>query len=109
MMKKVLFSFALVGLAVASAKSYTVNLYQTAKVGSTELKPGEYRVDVEGDKAVIRNGKFRGETPVKVETGDQKYGTTSVRLTNTGTVQEIRLGGTHTKLVFGDGSSATNN
>jgi hypothetical protein len=102
MFKKVLFTFAVVGLAVASAKSYTVNLYQTATIGKTELKAGEYRVDVNGDTATIRNGQFHGQVPVKVETSDKKFPTTVVRLSDTGKVQEIRLGGTTTKLVFNE-------
>ena len=35
MMRKVLLSFAVIGLAVASAKSYTVNLFQPSLAGNT--------------------------------------------------------------------------
>ena len=103
MTKKLLLSFAILGIAVASAKSYTVNLYQPAKLGSMELKPGEYRIEVIDQKAVIRNGSMHGEAPVKVENGESKYQSTSVRLVGDGTpqrIQEIRIGGTKTKLKF---------
>ena len=103
MKRKLLFSFALLGLAIASAKSYTVTLYQTAVVGNMELKPGDYRIEVLDGKAVIRNGSKRGEAPVRVENTGTKYYANSVRLSaggGTPRIREIRLGGTKTKLVF---------
>src|SRR5690242_2777239 len=103
MKTKLLLSFALLGLALASAKSYTVTLYETATVGNMELKPGDYRIEVVDQKAIIRNGTKQGETPVKVENADTKYPANSVRLTagsGTKRIQEIHIGGTKTKLVF---------
>jgi hypothetical protein len=102
-MKKLLLAFAVVGLAVASAKSHTVNLYSPAIVGSTELKPGSYTLEVTDSKAVLRNGKVRGEADVKVENNGTRYSTTTVRFTEANgkmKIQEIRLGGTNTKLTF---------
>lgn len=105
MKRRFLFSFVIAGMAVASAKSYSLNLFQSAMVGTTELKPGEYRVEVVDQKAVIRNGKVESQAPVKVETGDAKYDATTVRFSNADGkmhIQEIRLGGTKTKLVFNE-------
>jgi len=105
MTKKLLLAFAVIGLAVASAKSYTVNLYSAATVGTMKLEPGAYTVEVKDSKAVIRNGKLHGEVPVKEVSGDTKYNATTVRFnTDDGKmqIQEIRLGGTKTKLVFND-------
>jgi hypothetical protein len=106
MIRKVLLSFAVVALAaVAGAKSYTVNLYEPAVIGGTELKPGEYKVEVVDQKAVIRNGKMHGEFPVKVENSDSRYNSTSVRFSNGDGrlhIQEIHVGGTTTKLVFSE-------
>ena len=48
-------------------------------------------------------GKTAVETSVKVETADQKFNATSVRYANTEgkySIQEIRLGGTRTRLVL---------
>jgi len=104
MMRKVLPFFLVAGLAVASAKSYTVNLFETASLGSTELKPGEYKIEVNDQKAVIHSGKVRTESPVKVEEGDAKFDNTVVRYGKGSdgktAVQEIRIGGTKTRLVF---------
>jgi hypothetical protein len=106
MIRKVLLSFAVAALAAAAgAKSYTVNLFEPAVLGGTELKPGDYKVEVVDQKAVIRNGKLHGEFPVKVENSDSRYSTTSVRYTNGDGklhIQEIHIGGTNTKLVFSE-------
>jgi hypothetical protein len=111
MNKKLVVSvLAFAGIALAAGKSYTVTLYAPAMVGTTELKPGEYRVEVENDKAVIKSGKkTQKETSVKVEAADAKYDRTSVRLGagEKPQIQEIRLGGTNTKLVFTGNSTAS--
>lgn len=89
--------------AVASAKSYTVTLFQPTIVGTTELKPGDYKIDVQESKAVIRSGKNQVEAPVKVETGAEKFSSTTVRYQNGDgkyRMREIRLGGTNTTIVF---------
>jgi hypothetical protein len=89
--------------AVASAKSFTVTLFQQSIVGSAELQPGEYKVSLEGSKVTISNGKTHAEADVRVETSDKKFNSTSVRYLNGDGnyhVREIRLGGTKTKIVF---------
>ena len=105
MKRKLLLSFAVIGLAVASAKTYTMSLFQAVDLGGTELKAGEYRVELVDQKAVISSGKVRKEAAVKVETNGSKYGNTSVVLANEGgkmRIQEIHLGGTSTKLVINE-------
>lgn len=102
-MKRFAFVFVVLALAVASAKTYSVTLFQPSIVGGTELQPGDYKVDVQDSKVVIKSGKTSVESAVKVETGEQKFNATAVRYTNGDgkyRVQEIRLGGTNTKLVF---------
>jgi hypothetical protein len=91
-------------MAVAASKTYDLKLYQPAMVGNTELKAGEYRVEVTDDKAVIKGNKVNKETAVKVEATDDKYPTTTVRLSagEKPQIKEIRLGGTKTKLVFSE-------
>jgi len=103
MKRKILFCFGVIGLVVASAKSYTMELMTPAMLGGMELKPGEYSVEVVEHKAVIRNGKLHGEAPVELQTAESKYGVTSVLLRNVEGkmhIQEIHLGGTKTRLVF---------
>jgi hypothetical protein len=103
MLRKVVFSFAVLGLALASAKSYSVSLFEPALAGTTELQPGQYQVSVTGQTATIRIGKTASEVPVKVEASDTKYDNTSVKYVVSGgkkQIQEIHLAGTKTKIVF---------
>ena len=104
-MRKVLPLFMVVaGLAVAGARSYTVSLTKPNMLGTTELKPGDYKIEVDGDKAILRQGKVQTESPVKVEEADTKFESNVVRYVNSADgkahIQEIRIGGTRTKLVF---------
>lgn len=99
-MKKLLFTFGGIALAVVSAAAnFTVQIYSPTKVNGSELKPGEYKVELKNDTAVFWQGKKSMEAPVKVETENQKYSSTSVKYAN-GAIQEIRVGGTNKKLVF---------
>lgn len=89
--------------AWAAGKSYTFSLLDPVMAGATALQPGEYKLTVDNDKAVIQKGKVSAENPVKVETADAKYDHTSVVLgTADGKmhIREIHLAGTKTKLVF---------
>jgi hypothetical protein len=101
---KLVVCFGALAMAVASAASnYNVTLFEPSVIGSKELKPGDYRVEVNGEKAVIRAGKNTVEATVKVESGNEKFGKTVVKYaTGDGKyrVQEIRLAGTTTTLVF---------
>jgi len=103
-MKKFMFGFAVMALAVASAAdTYRVTLFQPSIVAGKELKPGDYKITVDGDKAVLSQGKNSVETSVKVEAGDNKFNSTSVRyMTAEGKykVQEIRIGNSNKKIVF---------
>lgn len=106
MKKRILMLFAVLGLAaIASAKSYTLNLFEPSVIGGMELKPGQYSLELKDQKVVLRKGKDVCEATVKVETADSKYGSTSVRYTNGDGkyhVQEIHLGGTNMKLVVSE-------
>src|SRR5258707_8159481 len=106
MTRKFLLSFAIFAFSVvASAKSYSLTLFQKSTVGGAELQPGEYKLDLTESKVTLRNGKKSAEAAVTVETADEKFGATSVRYQNGDgkyRIQEIRLGGTKTKLVFND-------
>lgn len=108
MVKKSILAFATLALAVASAaSSYSVTFYQPVVVNGQTLKAGDYKVQYNSDKATIQQGKTVAEVPVKVETSTDKYAATTVRLNGT-QVEEIRLGGTKTKLVFEKTGAGTN-
>jgi hypothetical protein len=82
-----------------------VSLFFPVKLGTTELKAGDYKLEVEENKVVLRSGKVRGEASVRVEETGSKYTTTTVRVTGsagTQRIQEIHIGGTRTKLVVNE-------
>jgi hypothetical protein len=105
-MKRIFLTFlAFAGMAVAGMKTYTVKLYQPAMLGAAELKAGEYQLQVDGAKVVIRAGKTAAEAPVKEETAATKYAATTVWLAESGGkrhITEIRLGGTTIRLIFSE-------
>jgi hypothetical protein len=103
MHKKLVAGFALISaLAIASAaNSYRVDLYQATVVNGTTFKAGELKVEVKDNQVVLKQGKTSAEAPVKVESSSNKFPSTSVGYADGNHIQEIRLGGTTTKLVFG--------
>jgi hypothetical protein len=108
MVKNILFGFATLALAVASAaSSYNVTFYQPVMINGTELKAGDYKLEIKDKTAVLKQGKTSAEAPVTVENDGQKYNRTAVRL-NGMQVDEIRIGGTNTRVVFDKGANATN-
>jgi len=101
-----LIGFALLGLSIASAKSYEISVDNISKVGDVQLQPGLYKVSLAGNKV-----KFTSETSGKsVETNatvdttsKTKFESTSVESeqSKTGnTIHEINLGGTPTTIKF---------
>jgi hypothetical protein len=90
-------------LALAAAHSYSIKLVNDTWVGNTELKPGDYKVEMSGDKAVLRSGKNVFEVPAKMETDQQKHDGTSLILSHANSkavLKEIRLGGSKDMIVF---------
>jgi hypothetical protein len=95
--------FLTFALAVASAASYQVTLFQPSTVSGKDLKPGDYKLTIDNDKVTMVKGKERIEASIKLETADSKFSTTSVRYSEENgktKIQEIRLGGTTTRVVF---------
>lgn len=104
MIKRISLLSMTLALAVASAAStYRITFFQPTYVNGQELQPGDYKIEVNGDKAIISRNRQKVEATVKSETTDEKFAANSVRYKNGDgkyRVQEIRLGGTKTKLVF---------
>ena len=106
MTKKILMLFAVLGLAaIASAKSYSITLFEPSMIGPQELKPGQYTLELKDQKVILHSGKETYEATVKVENADSKYAATTVRYSNGDGkyhVQEIHLGGTTMRLVVNE-------
>jgi hypothetical protein len=104
-MKKVLLFMSVLALTVEGANtSYHFTLHEPATLNGTQLKPGDYRVEVEGDKGRIRVGKTVVEAPVKIETSKSKFKDTFVNFNTSSaglSISEIDIGGSTTRIIFG--------
>lgn len=91
-------------LASAAPNKYKVDFTSPAWIGTTELKPGSYQVEINGDMATLRDHKtVVAQAPVKIESALQKNPVTAVEvnnLNNKPVLEEIRVGGTSTNIVF---------
>ncbi len=106
---KLTLCFATLVLGIASAaSSYTVTLGSDATAGSTQLKAGTYKLEIEGNQAIFKQGKTSTTVPVSVEKAPSPFRYTSID-TRASKLIEIDLRGTTTKLVFAptQGSVAT--
>jgi hypothetical protein len=103
MIRKLIILFAIAAIGIAAAETYKVTLFQPTVVQGKELKPGQYKLDVKDTTLTIANGKMSVETKITVEKCDEKFNSTTIRFATADgkySIQEIRLGGTKTKLVL---------
>jgi hypothetical protein len=98
-MKKLVIAFTALALSLTAAQKFTVRLVQPLRLSGTDLKPGDYRLEWNDNKIVMKSGKLAVEATATVQTGDQKFSATTLKI-NQGAIEEIRLGGTSTILVF---------
>ena len=94
------------GVMTMSAASYRVSLHQDANINGKAVKAGDYKIEVNDTTAVLKKGKQSIEVPVRSESASSKFDATQVRYTDGNQIQEIRIGGTTTKLVFGSEGNA---
>jgi hypothetical protein len=97
---------AAIALAVpAFAKPFakTINLAQTAKVGKSELQAGEYRLQIDGNKATVQKGKQTiAESEGRWEDRSAKSAYDSVLVGENGQVREVRFAGQTRVFVFSE-------
>src|SRR5215813_6821349 len=96
---------ALCSLTLAFAKNYELTLSSNTKVGNIQLKPGQYTLKVEGNKAIFTfvDTAKQFTTDVKVEATEKKFETTKVdaaKENGMDIVKDIELGGSKTRLQF---------
>ena len=97
---------AAIALAVpAFAKPFTktINIAQTARLGRVELKAGEYRLQIDGNKATVQRGKeIVAESEGRWEDRSTKSNYDSVLLSESGQVKEVRFAGQNRVFVFSE-------
>ncbi len=110
-MKKVtLAGLTLAVAAFAASNTFHVTFDSDAWIGTSEVKPGSYKIQMEGDKAILKSGKNVIEVPAKLENANQRFQTNAVvvkTVDNKQKVEEIQLGGTNERIVFPGSSSVS--
>ncbi|MGA3100155.1 MAG: hypothetical protein ABSF25_27190 [Bryobacteraceae bacterium] len=96
---------AIFTLSMTFAKTYDVSFNSATKVGSVQLKAGDYHLKLDGNKATFTdaNSNKSVTTDVKVENSDKKFDQTLIDSTNDGgtnVVKDIELGGSKIKIDF---------
>jgi hypothetical protein len=95
----------LAGVSIVSAKSYRISLVNMTAVGGSQLKAGEYSLEVKGENAIFTSddsGK-KFTIPVKVQTVQTKHQGTVLQTTSEGgtsRLKAIEVGGSTTLLQF---------
>jgi len=95
----------IVTLSVAAAKTYTVSVTTAVKAGSVQLKAGDYKLAVDGNKITFTEVKTNQSftTDGKIENAAKSYENTKMETTTEGgatVVKDIELGGSKIKIDF---------
>jgi hypothetical protein len=89
--------------AIAKPFTKTINVTQTAKLGKSELKAGEYRLEIEGNKATVQKGKqVVAESEGRWEDRSSKASYDSLLIGEGGQVKEVRFAGQARVFVFSE-------
>jgi hypothetical protein len=96
-------AIALAVPAFAKPVTKTISISQTAKLGKSELTAGEYRLQIDGNKATVQKGKqVVAESEGRWEDRSAKSAYDSVLLGEGGQVKEVRFAGQTRVFVFSE-------
>jgi hypothetical protein len=99
-MKKVMIGMFCLSAMALSAFGAGFTVTAPISAGSTQLKPGEYKFEMQGDKVVLKEGRtVIAEIPATKETAAKKFEDTMYESSN-GKLVAIRVGGTTTRIVL---------
>jgi hypothetical protein len=90
------------GLSCVALSAFGASLTVTSAIGagSAQMKPGEYKFEMQGDKLVFKSGKtVVAEVPAVSETAPKKFNDTTYE-SKDGKITAIRVGGTNTRIVL---------
>jgi hypothetical protein len=66
-------------------------------VGNTQLKPGQYKVEMQGGEVIFRSAQQTVEAPAAEEKAGKKFSYTSFESVDS-KIREIHVGGTNTTI-----------
>jgi hypothetical protein len=96
-------AIALAAPAFAKPFAKTISVAQTARIGKSELKAGEYRLEIDGNKATVQKGKqVVAESAGRWEDRSAKANYDSLLLDENGQVKEARFAGQTRVFVFSE-------
>ncbi len=89
--------------AFAKPFSKTINVLHTSKLGKAELQAGEYRLQIDGNKATVQKGKeVVAESEGRWEDRSAKSIYDSLLIGENGQVKEVRFAGQTRVFVFSE-------
>lgn len=91
--------------AFAASNTFKVDLLQKSVIDGKTLNTGTYKISVKDGNAVLKRGKEEIQVPAREQIETQKIASTELFYTNGSNLQQIRIGGTHTAIVFGGASA----
>jgi hypothetical protein len=96
---------SLSSLALAGTKSYEIVLDTPAKAGALHLAAGDYKVKIDGSKAIFTDTRTNKSvsTDIKLKNGERKFSHTAVDSSRQGSearIDAIELGGSNTEVDF---------
>lgn len=81
----------------------TINITQSAKIGKADLRAGEYRLQIDGNKATVQKGKqVMAESEGRWEDRSTKAANNSVLIGEDGQLKEVRFSGQTRVFVFSE-------
>ena len=96
-------AFACTVPLLAKPISKTLNLTQTAKIGKADLRAGEYRLLIDGNRATVEKGRqVLAECEGRWEDRSTKSPNDSVLVGEDGQVKEVRFAGKTRVFVLND-------
>lgn len=88
---------------LAKPFSKTINITQSAKIGKADLRAGEYRLQIDGNKATVQKGKqVMAESEGRWEDRSTKAANDSVLIGENGQLKEVRFSGQTRVFVFSE-------
>ena len=86
------------------AKTFTFTISSAAHAGAVQLKPGEYKIRLNGPEVVLTDQSgHQIDTAAKIETADRKFAQTAIIMSHEdggSRIVLIELGSTNSKVVF---------
>jgi hypothetical protein len=87
--------------AFAATDTFKVNLAQDSIIDGKAVKAGDYKITLaNGDAVIKQQGKDSITVPARGENEPNKFASTQLLYKDHTILEEVRIGGTHTKIVF---------